>query len=169
MKFNKYILATALFTGLLCGVWGGFAGLVGLSAWAGFAGCTAYFASGRSGINGVAMTVVTTLVGVLYGWLMLVGGQYLGGNEAAFAVSIGALVACIVLMGQIPWTAFVPGIFVGCYSFFAITNNDWRLLSASLVAGVVLGFVCDRGGRLLFASWAPTPAAAKATASRKQR
>ena len=70
-KLNKYVVGTAAFTGLLCGLWGGFSGDIGLSAWAGFAGCTAYFASGRSGIGGIMMTAVTTLIGVLYGWLML--------------------------------------------------------------------------------------------------
>lgn len=155
MKLNKYTIATAAFTGLLCGVWGGFAGVVGLSAWAGFAGCTAYFASGRKNFAGISMTAITTLIGVLYGWLMFNGALQFGGSNAAFAVSIGVLVMCIVLMGQIKLTAFVPGIFVGCYSFFAIANNDWKTLAASLIAGAVLGLACDWGGRTLFASWEP--------------
>ena len=158
-KLNKYVVGTAAFTGLLCGLWGGFSGDIGLSAWAGFAGCTAYFASGRSGIGGIMMTAVTTLIGVLYGWLMLNGAVEIGGSGPAFALTIGILVMAIVLMGQIKWTAFVPGIFVGCYSFFAIENNDWKLLCVSLLAGVALGFLCDKGGSLVFAKWAPKKSA----------
>lgn len=155
MKLNKYIIATAAFTGLLCGLWGGFSGVIGLSAWAGFAGCTAYFASGRQNLSGIAMTTVTTMLGVLFGWMMLNGAGALGGSNGAFALAIGALVMVIVLMGQIKWTAFVPGIFVGCYTFFAMPNNDWKLLGLSLLAGVALGFLCDWGGRTLFAGWEP--------------
>lgn len=165
MKFNKYVLATALFTGLLCGIWGGFSGNFGLLAWAGFAGCTAYFASGRSGVGGVLMSIVTTLIGVAYGWLMVVGAQQLGGSEIAFTISVGLLVACIVLMGQIKWTSFVPGIFVGCYSYFALADGNWQMLSISLVLGVILGFVCDIGGRKLFAKWQPKPVKTKRRAA----
>ena len=162
MKLNKYIVATAAFTGLLCGLWGGFSGVIGLSAWAGFAGCTAYFASVRQGLGGILMTAVTTMIGVLYGWLMLNGAISMGGSEWAFTLAIGVLVMCIVLMGQIKWTSFVPGIFVGCYSYFAILNNDWVLLCWSLLAGVALGFLCDWGGRMLFAGWKPKDKKAKA-------
>lgn len=155
MKLNKYTIATAAFTGILCGIWGGFAGVVGLSAWAGFAGCTAYFASGKKNLAGISMTAITTIIGVAYGWLMLNGAQQLGGSNIAFALSIGVLVMCIVLMGQIKLTAFVPGIFVGCYSYFAMTNNDWKILAGSLLAGALLGLACDLGGRTLFAGWEP--------------
>lgn len=156
MKLNKYVLATAAFTGLLCGLWGGwFATFIGLSAWAGFAGCTAYFASGKSDLGGILMAAVTTTIGVFYGWLMVAGAEYFGGGDTMYVVSIGALVMAIVLMGQIKWTAFVPGIFVGCYTFFAIPDGNWKLLGLSLLAGVVLGFLCDWGGRKLFAAWEP--------------
>lgn len=158
---NKYVFATAAFTGLLCGLWGGYAGLIGLSAWAGFAGCTAYFASGRRFIKGSLLTLITTFIGVLFGWLMLDGANRLGGSAPAFALAIGVLVMCIVLMGQIKWTSFVPGMFVGCYSFFAIENNNWQLLLASLAAGILLGLLCDWGGSMLFAKWQPKAKATK--------
>lgn len=110
------------------------------------------------------MTLITTFVGVLYGWLMLEGANYLGGSEMAFTLFIGVLVMLIVLMGQIKLTAFVPGIFVGCYSFFAIENNNWQLLLASLAAGAVLGVLCDWGGNVLFGHLKPKTKAKKARA-----
>ena len=89
MKLNKYIVGTAAFTGLLCGLWCGFAGVFGLIAWSGFA---------------------------------------------------------------------------GCYSFFALRSpsTDWKILALSILAGILLGFICDWGERMLFASWQPKKSKKKA-------
>ncbi|MEU6009209.1 DUF1097 domain-containing protein [Streptomyces sp. NPDC001698] len=152
---NFYRLATAAFTGLLCGLWGGFAGLMDLSAWAGFAGCTAYFACGIRLIPGAALTVSSSFAGVGCAWLMLQGADLLGSANSAYAVSVGFFVMCIVLLGRFKWTSFVPGTFVGCYSLFAIKDNDWVVLLASLAVGVLLGLVCDWGGSTIFARWKP--------------
>lgn len=71
---------------------------------------------------------------------------------------MGVIVGLIVLMGSVPWPAYVPGIFVGCYSTFAI-NADWKFLGASLIAGAVLGLLCDKGGELAVAVFGdPEPA-----------
>ncbi len=124
----------------------------------------AYFASGLSNFKGIAMTAVTTMIGVLCGWLMLEGAVALGGSEIAFSLTIGILVMCIVLMGQVKWTSFVPGMFVGFYSFFALRSpsTDWKILALSILAGILLGFICDWGGRMLFASWQPKKSKKKA-------
>ena len=80
-------------------------------------------------------------------------------------VAVGAIVTLIVLMGAVRWLAFVPGIFVGCYSTFAI-EGDWKLLGLSLVAGAVLGLLCDRGGgRAVKAFGQPEPVAVLQTQS----
>lgn len=144
MKRNLVIAAVV--TGILCGAWAGVAPLVNLSIWAGFAGCTAYFASGKRGLTGLGLTLSTTLVGVLTALAMIAGSDLIG-PPFGTAVAVGAIVAGIVLMGAVKWLAFVPGIFVGCYSTFAI-NADWKLLAFSLIAGTVLGLLCDKGGEL---------------------
>jgi hypothetical protein len=144
---NRSLLAAAVATGILCGAWAGVAPLVGLSIWAGFAGCTAFFASGRPGVKGLMITISTTLVGVLTALAMIAVGDTIGAPFGT-AIAVGLIVTAIVLMGSVPWLAFVPGIFVGCYSTFAI-NADWRLLTLSLVAGAALGLACQWGGRLL--------------------
>ncbi len=156
---NRYTIATAAFTGLLCGLWGGFAGDFGFSAWAGFAGCTAYFAVGERLLRGVWLTLVAAFVGVGMAWLMIQGAAGLGGESWAYAVSVGVLVMAIVLLGQFSWTVFIPGMFVGCYSLFAIEENNVPVLLASLTAGVILGLLCDWGGSTLFARWRPAEAA----------
>ncbi|MET8468764.1 DUF1097 domain-containing protein [Streptomyces sp. NPDC006422] len=156
---NRYVLCTALFTGLLCGLWGGFAGTLGLSAWAGFAGCTAYFACDERLLPGAALTLTSSYAGVLCAWLMIRGAETLGSTDSSYALTVGALVTCIVLLGRFRWTSFVPGTFVGCYSLFAIEHNATTLLLTSLAAGILLGLLCDGGGSKLFARWRPEPEA----------
>lgn len=144
---NRQLVAAAVATGILCGIWAGVAPLMGLSIWAGFAGCTAFFASGRPGLSGLWITLATTLVGILTALAMLEVGDLIG-PPAGTGIAVGAVVTLIVLMGAVKWLAFVPGIFVGCYSTFAIAA-DWRLLGLSLIAGAVLGVLCQWGGNLL--------------------
>lgn len=168
MKRNLLLAAAA--TGLLCGLWAGVAPLLGLSIWAGFAACTAFFATGLKGGKAFAMTVATTLVGVLTAVGMIYGGNMLGGKNLGVGIAVGVIVALIVLMGQVKWLAFVPGIFVGCYSTFAILTGDsmWGdigVLVLSLLAGALLGLACAKGGDLLAARFgdkepAQEPAAA---------
>ncbi len=148
INMSKPLLVSALFTGLLCGMWAGVAPIINLSVWAGFAGCTAYFASGKHKLEGVLMTIATNLVGVASAAAMIWSGENLFGFLAGGvggAVATGVIVSFIVLCASINWLSFVPGIFVGCYSFFAI-NGDWQLLSLSLVAGIILGLACEQGG-----------------------
>lgn len=144
---NRSLVAAAVATGILCGIWAGTAPLMGLSIWAGFAGCTAFFASGKDGVKGLLLTLATTLVGVLTALAMIELGDVIGGALGT-GIAVGLIVTAIVMMGAVPWLAFVPGIFVGCYSTFAI-NADWKLLSLSLVAGAVLGLLCKWGGNLI--------------------
>lgn len=150
-----YTLGTAALTGVLCGLWGGYAGAIGLVAWAGYASTTTYFATGMRYLSGFFMTIVTTLVGVGFAWLMIQGAETLGGSNGAYAFAVGVFVMCIVLMGQIKWTAFVPGMFVGTFSLFAIPDNNVLLLVLSLLAGAVLGLACDWLGAKVFAKFAP--------------
>jgi hypothetical protein len=80
---------------------------------------------------------------------MIEGSDFIG-PPLGTAVAVGAVVTLIVMMGAVKFLAFVPGIFVGCYSTFAI-NADWRLLGASLIAGAVLGMLCDWGAEIAVA------------------
>ena len=160
---NRNLVLAAIVTGILCGAWAGLAPLVGLSIWAGFAGCTAYFALGTPGLKGLALTLSTTLVGILTALGMIALGDLIG-TPAGTGIAVGVIVAIIVLMGAVKWLAFVPGIFVGCYSTFAI-DADWRLLASSLVAGAVLGLLCQRGVELAGTFWGQPEQATPETAS----
>lgn len=152
---SKELWVSALFTGLLCGLWAGFAGFIALNVWAGFAGCTAYFATGKHDLSALLTTIITTLVGALMAFLMiLLENEAFGfiGGPIAGTLGVGILVAAIVLLGVYRWLSFVPGMFVGCYTFFAIdgmNDSNWIILCSSLIVGAVLGYVCDVGGTKL--------------------
>ena len=103
---------------------------------------------GLVGANGAGKS---TLIRILAGLIEPDGGRIvLDGTPIAMRSPHHAAELGMAFIHQ--ELAFVPGIFVGCYSTFAI-NADWRLLSASLVAGAVLGLLCDRGGALAGRLW----------------
>ena len=102
---NRNLVLAAIVTGILCGAWAGLAPLVGLSIWAGFAGCTAYFALGTPGLKGLALTLSTTLVGILTALGMIALGDLIG-TPAGTGIAVGVIVAIIVLMGAVKWLAF---------------------------------------------------------------
>lgn len=152
---SQPLLISALFTGALCGLWAGFAGYIYLNVWAGFAGCTAYFATGKHDIKAMLLTISTTLVGALMAFLMIILETktfgFIGGPIAG-TLGVGSLVTLIVLLGVTKWLSFVPGMFVGCYTFFAIdgfNDGNWIVLCASLIVGAILGYICDVGGSKL--------------------
>lgn len=154
-KIPKELLISALFTGLLCGLWAGFADYLFLNVWAGFAGCTAYFATGKHNLQALIITITTTLVGALMAFLMIIletkAFGFIGGPIAG-TLGVGSLVAIIVLLGINKWLSFVPGMFVGCYTFFAIdgmNDGNWLTLCLSLTVGAILGYCCDIGGSKL--------------------
>lgn len=134
-------LFTALVIGIFSGGWAGVAPLLGLSIWAGFAGFTAYYAAGGGGIRTLGLTWATNLFGVLCGWTMGQLGDAVGIWQAP-AIAVGVVVVVVILAGSLNWLSFIPGTFVGVYSYFAI-DGDWRLLAASLVVGAVFGLVSD--------------------------
>ncbi|MDO4777632.1 MAG: DUF1097 domain-containing protein [Cardiobacteriaceae bacterium] len=148
---NKSLIVLALVTGVLCGIWAAAAPVFNLSVWAGFAGCTTYFACGRQGWAGLRMTLLTNVIGVFGGYIIANGSDAVGQIMPA-AVATGIVVAVIVVFmvfcAAVNPVSFVPGIFIGCFSFFAIDGN-WQLLLPSIIAGAFLGAACERGGALL--------------------
>lgn len=145
---SKNHILSALFIGLLCGLWAELGGYAGLSVWAGFAGCTAYFASGVHKWEGLALTCICMMFGTLCAIGMATWSGVLpkiGGNT----IAVGLLVALIVAVGPIKWLRFVPGSFVGCYTYFGM-NGDLKVLIPSLLVGALLGLACDWGAAALF-------------------
>ena len=142
-------------TGVLCGLWNEMAMALQLLSWAGFAGCTTYFAFNEHGFKGVKMTVLCNLAGVGSGMLLL----YLS-SVMSFTYSAGILCCLVTVMmcwlGYIRYIAFIPGIFMGCFSTFA-ANGNWPVLVVSMICGAVLGFLCDFLGTYCYQLFCKSP------------
>ena len=135
-------------TGILCGLWSEMATALQLLTWAGFAGCTTYFAFNEHGFKGIKMTVLCNLAGVASGMLLI----YLS-SIISFSYSAGILCCLVTVMmcwlGYIRYIAFIPGIFMGCFSTFA-ANGAWVVLVVSMICGAILGYLCDFLGTWLY-------------------
>ncbi|RKQ28674.1 DUF1097 domain-containing protein [Oceanobacillus halophilus] len=143
-------MASALATGLLSGIWAYIAPLFGMLTWAGFAGCTTFFAVGTGGRKGLRTAMICNAVGVACGMLILSLSATVDipGGAAIFS---GLVTSLMCLLGKVRLMNYTPGIFVGCFSTFAI-GGDWLVLLISLFAGVLLGFFSAELGRV-FSGW----------------
>ena len=143
-KKMSLLVALGISTAVFCGIWSALATAFGLLGWAGFAGCTTYFSTGSHGWLGLRRTLLTNIVGVLCGiacflltdWIPALGTW---GVWCAIITFIMCIVSYFNLLD------FCPGIFMGCFSTFA-AGGDWKVLLPSIIAGAVLGVLCDKGG-----------------------
>ncbi|MGZ9585461.1 DUF1097 domain-containing protein [Paenibacillus marinisediminis] len=144
------LLAIAISTGLLSGVWAVFSMTLGLITFAGFLGWSTYFAAG-GGAKGLQTALATNFSGVLWGFLIvqmtdlfiLVIGDALG---LGLATAIGAGAMCL----QSRWKplGYIPGAFIGSSTFFA-TGNDLSGAISGLILGALLGFISEKGTALI--------------------
>ncbi|CFQ29620.1 DUF1097 domain-containing protein [Yersinia bercovieri] len=144
------ILMIAITTGILSGIWGWVAVSLGLISWAGFLGCTAYFACPQGGLKGLLITLLTCLSGVFWA-MMIIQGSALQPEWAILGYVLTGMVAflmCIQACQQ--WLSFVPGTFIGACATFA-GNGNWKLVTASLLVGVVFGYGMKNSGLWLAA------------------
>lgn len=155
----SYLLALSLSTGICCGVWAFISQIptLQLATWIGFAGCTAYFASGKHGIEGISTALFSTLSGVLTAVIALFVLKLLP-NVAIYGVIVTGIISCTMcLQSKLKQLWFIPGAFIGCFSSFAYISSGANLLSKdivtlvlSLICGSVLAICCDKGGEMLF-------------------
>ncbi|RKQ30256.1 DUF1097 domain-containing protein [Oceanobacillus halophilus] len=143
-------MASVLATGLLCGIWSFIAPLFGMLTWAGFAGCTTFFAVGTGGGKAMGKAMLCNTTGVACGLLILglSGVVDIPGGAAIFS---GIVTSIMCLLGKVRLMNYTPGIFVGCFSTFAISGG-WFVLLLSLLSGALLGFLCAELGKK-FSDW----------------
>ncbi len=140
-------------TGILCGIWAEIAVVFGLISWAGFAGCTTYFAFNEHGMKGVKMTVLCNLSGIACGMLIIYLSSFISFTYSA-SIICGVITVVMCWLGHIRHIAFIPGIFMGCFSTFA-AGGDWKLLALSMVIGAILGYLCDTLGTKAYQAVCP--------------
>ncbi|MGF1701226.1 DUF1097 domain-containing protein [Photobacterium makurazakiensis] len=138
------LVAIAITTGILSGIWGWVAVSLGLLSWAGFLGCTTYFASPKDGLKGVGLSIATNLSGVFWAMLIIKLSTLVGIDIIGYVVTaIIAFFMCV--QAKQSWLNFIPGTFIGSCATFA-SNGDWQLVIPSLVLGVVFGYIMKSSG-----------------------
>ncbi|UTV30095.1 DUF1097 domain-containing protein [Photobacterium atrarenae] len=138
------LVAIAITTGILSGIWGWVAVSLGLLSWAGFLGCTTYFASPKDGLKGLGLSVATNMSGVF--WAMVIIHLSTMASLEILGYVITAVVAFLMcVQAQKAWLSFIPGTFIGSCATFA-AGGDWQLVVPSLILGAVFGYCMKASG-----------------------
>lgn len=138
------IMASALCTGILCGIWQGVGAMLGLTTWMAFVGCTSYFSAG-CGKTGFIKSMCCNYIGILWGMCIILAGNI---NSSIWfgAFVTGAFTWLICYQAKIDLLSLVPNTFMGGFSAFA-SGGDWKMLCLCLGIGNILGACCDYSGR----------------------
>lgn len=135
------LIALAISSGIVAGLWTIWSITGGLSMLVGFLGWSSFFAAG-AGIKGMRNGLIANLSGVLWGFFMLKLSIFLTptlGEIWALALSnaLGAIVIC--LQSKISVLSFIPASFIG-WSAFIASGMDLRITLVSIVLGSALGY-----------------------------
>ncbi len=143
------LVAIALTTGVLSGVWAWVAVSLGLISWAGFLGCTTYFASPKEGLPGLGMSILANLSGVFWAVVILKLSAYVSFEILGyFITAIVAFLMCIQAKKSL--LSYIPGTFIGCCATFAADGNI-KLVIPSLLVGALFGYLMKASGLWLYA------------------
>ena len=148
-----FVLASALGSGFISGIWTGLANYWSLSmpeyfsAWLGFVGITSFFIAG-CGKDGFIHSTVSNVVGIIIGCLIIFICSF-HPTIVFGAIVTGAFTSLICYLGRYDLTKFATCTFLGGFSAFA-TGGDWKLLAVSILCGNVVGYLCEMCGNLIF-------------------
>ncbi|WP_064608768.1 DUF1097 domain-containing protein [Photobacterium sp. J15] len=138
------LVAIAITTGILSGVWGWVAVSLGLLSWAGFLGCTTYFASPKDGMKGLGLSIATNMSGVFWAMVIIHLSTMVGIEIIGYVITaIVAFFMCV--QAKKTWLEFIPGTFIGSCATFAAAG-DWQLVIPSLILGAVFGYCMKASG-----------------------
>ncbi|MFB2863187.1 DUF1097 domain-containing protein [Aeromonas sp. MdU4] len=137
------LIAIAITTGILSGIWGWIATVFGLISWIGFLGCTCYFAS-SGGYKALLQTIFCNTTGMLWGLLLIHGDGWWGAGVAGYVMTaVVATLMCVQAKQQ--WLSYIPGTFAGCCGTIGAAG-DWRLILPSLIIGALFGYLMKASG-----------------------
>lgn len=139
------ILAIAITTGILSGIWGWVAVSLGLLSWAGFLGCTAYFACPTGGLKGLVISACTTMSGVIWALVIIHGSALAPHLEIVGYIMTGIVAFLMCIQAKQVLLSFVPGTFIGACATFA-GQGDWKLIVSSLAVGLLFGYAMKNSG-----------------------
>lgn len=150
IRAMNILLAIAITTGILSGIWGWVAVALGLLSWAGFLGCTAYFACPQGGLKGLLISTCTVMSGVIWAQAIVYGSALAPHLEILGYMITGIVAFLMCIQARQMLLSFVPGTFIGACATFA-GGGDWRLIVPSLALGLVFGYAMKNSGLWLAA------------------
>lgn len=150
MPAMNTLIAIALTTGILSGLWGWVAVSLGLIGWAGFLGCTAYFACPQGGLKGLLISACTLLSGVAWAQIIIHTSALAPHLQMVGYMVTGVVAFLMCVQAKSILLSFVPGTFIGACATFA-SSGDWQLVIASLLPGLLFGFAMKNSGLWLAA------------------
>lgn len=139
------LVAIALTTGILSGIWSWVAVTWGLLSWAGFLGCTAYFACPQGGLKGLGISFCTLVSGVFWAEVIIHGSALSPALTIVSYLLTGVVAFAMCIQAKSGWLSFVPGTFIGACSTFACDGN-WRVVLPALLVGLVFGYAMKNSG-----------------------
>ncbi|VDZ79565.1 membrane protein [Salmonella bongori] len=131
------LLAIAITTGILSGIWGWVAVSLGLLSWAGFLGCTAYFACPQGGLKGLLISACTLLSGMVWA-LVIIHGSALAPHLDIVSYALTGIVAFLMCIQakQLLLSSYQERLSVPVQHLRG--RGDWRLVLPSLALGATL-------------------------------
>lgn len=145
MRAMSTLLAIAITTGILSGLWGWAAVSLGLLSWAGFLGCTAYFACPQGGLRGLAVSACTLMSGVVWALVIMYGSALAPHIEIISYLMTGIVAFLMCIQAKQLLLSFVPGTFMGACATFA-GQGDYKLVVPSVLLGLIFGFAMKNSG-----------------------
>lgn len=139
------LVAIALTTRVLSGIWGWIAVSWGLLNWAGFLGCTAYFACPQGGIRGLGISFCTLLSGIFWAEVIIYGSALSPAFSVVSYVLTGIVAFAMCFQAKNGLLSFVPGTFIGACTTFACDGN-WRAALPALLIGLLFGYAMKNSG-----------------------
>lgn len=153
------LFALGLGTGICCAIWGWISSIpaLGLITWVGFSGCTAYFASGKHGLEGVKTAIFSTFSGMISAIFAMFISGFLPTSVFLPVLMTGIISATMCWQSKAKALWFIPGAFMGCFTTFAAASVGVNVLSAevihvaiSFICGAILAISCDTLGQIIF-------------------
>lgn len=145
MRAMSTLLAIAITTGILSGLWGWVAVSLGLLSWAGFLGCTAYFACPQGGLKGLAISACTLISGIIWALVIMHGSALAPHLESVGYIMTGMVAFLMCIQAKQLLLSFVPGTFMGACATFA-GQGDYKLVVPSVMLGLVFGYAMKNSG-----------------------
>ncbi|AEA24750.1 DUF1097 domain-containing protein [Pseudonocardia benzenivorans] len=137
----RALTATGLTVGVLAGLWIWVSGMVGLPPWVAVIAWAGFFAAGGKAA-GVVKMGLSGLVGVVWGWLAVLGAGLLAGWTGALPVAVAVIAFLMCVQANWVHLSFIPGAFIGAACLFGNELNVWTT-AICIVVGVALGYVSE--------------------------